>query len=826
MKNSTKTSLERRVDALFAKLTQHDRIQLLAGADGWNTVALSHAGVPAITVTDGPHGVRPCAPEARRRQGECTCFPPAVGMSATWNPALIESVGSALAEETRGMGCDILLGPCVNIARAPLAGRNFEAYGEDPVLSGHMGAAWVRGLQKRGVGASLKHFACNNQEFERFRGSSEVDERTLREIFLPAFERIVKETQPWTVMCAYNKINGVYASANRHLLTEILRKEWGFKGAVISDWGAVHGIGDSVEAGLDLEMPGPAKYRGKLLEEVVRNWQVDGKCVDECARRIVRLVLLCLDGRKVTKGAVNAPAHARLARKAAEESITLLKNVGGILPLKPRTIRSVAVIGPNADVARIQGGGSAKVPPPYAVSPLEGLRARLGENVRVEYTEGCIGFVDPEWLTDKRARLPGTRKPGFAVEYFNGASVKGRPAATSVSKRIEFWSGGRSPAEGISAQAFGIRWTCDMSVDTDGDYMFSLGYSGNFRITMDGKVIMAHTPSAAERNMPKDKRMRRTVALKGRRIYRLCFEHVKPEGEAWTTLRIRFGRSPETEALRMVEEAVALARKSDVAVLCVGMPDDYETEGHDRPDMDLPGPQTELIRAVLKVNPRTVVVMFAGAPVHMPWADEVPAIVMAYYPGQECGHALARILCGDANPSGKLPVTLPHRCSDNPSYPYFPGNREVLYGEGVFVGYRYYDKRGLDPLFAFGHGLSYTTFAYSGLTVSPRRGAVGDAIRVSVRVRNTGKVAGSEVVQVYVADEACSVPRPPKELKAFAKVSLRAGETKTVRFALDRRAFAFYDVHARDWVVEPGRFGILVGSSSRDIRVKGAVELA
>ena len=668
------------IEKVLKRLTLVEKVSLLSGQDRWHTAALERFGIPSIVMTDGPHGVR--ANEDGRVKGSATSFPTGVSMASSWDPELVEQVGAALAEETRALGCNVLLGPCVNIVRHPLAGRNFESYSEDPYLAGRTGVAYVHGVQSQGIGASLKHFACNNQETERQRGDSQVDERALREIYLAQFEMVVKEAQPWTVMCSYNRVNGVYASQHDRLLNQILRTEWGFDGVVVSDWGANHTTVQSVQGGLDLEMPGPARWYGDLLIEAIATWQIDEEVIDQAARRILRLISACLRqrqserqaGRILSEGALITSAHQALARRLAQESIVLLKNDGNLLPLKAEDIHSLAVIGPMAAVGSIGGGGSSFLEPPYRVSPLEGLKARLGDRVDIPYEPGC----------------------------------------SSSSLR-------RSPQNGIA-------------------------------------------------------------------------------------------------------QAVDLARHSDVVLVFVGLPEGHESEGCDRPDMELTGAQNELVRAVLEANPKTAVILNAGSPVALPWIGQVPAVLLAHYPGQEGGHAVADILLGAANPSGKLSVTWPKRLQDTPAYDNFPGGRAVRYGEGIFVGYRYYDYKDIEPLFAFGHGLSYTQFTYSDLQ-SPVGAKIGEPVLVTLKVINTGSLAGKEVIQLYVRDVESSLARPIKELKGFAKVELAPGEMKIVAFTLNQRSFAFYDPNRQDWIVEPGIFELLIGSSSRDIRASARIEL-
>lgn len=802
----------KQIRTLMKQLTVGEKCSLLSGRDMWSTVPIPGKGIGSVLVTDGPHGVRAEGGHDIRKSGPATYFPTGASIAATWNPALIRRLGEALAEETKAYGCDVLLGPCVNIVRVPIAGRNFETLAEDPFLAGRLGAAYVNGLQGRGVGASLKHFACNNQETERTRGNSVVDERALREIYLAQFEHVVKESRPWTVMCAYNRVNGEYASQNRHLLTEILREEWGFEGLVISDWGANHTITESVAAGLDLEMPGPAKYY-HLLTEALTNWQIEERDVDRAVRKLLELVARAGKlgkGKPKGKGAANTRAHQQLAREIAGESITLLKNDGAVLPLDPRKIRSVALIGLNALITP-QGGGSSAVTSPYRVSPIEAFRRLLGPGVEVKHGFGCEIPGKSEVAPIGIFTTPDGKRTGLFGEYFNGASHRGKPLGTRIETTADIWWRGKAadaPAEGLDGKAMGARYTAQLQVEHDGTYQLDIDVQGSARVWVDGKQVLKTTPFEVWEVG------RAVLDLKAGRAYDFKAEFVKFPAEAPMHIRIGFSVGAAGEA---IGEAAELARTCDATVVFAGFADRYESECFDRRDMKLVGAQDKLVSAVLEANPDAVVVLNTGAPVELPWADRARTILQAYYPGMEGGAALADILFGRINPSGKLAVSYPRRLEDNPAFPHFPGGREAFYGEGVFVGYRYYDKEGIAPLFPFGHGLSYTTFEYGNLKV-PRRARAGSEVAVSLTVRNTGTRRGKETVQLYVGDKESSVPRPVKELKGFAKVDLRPGESRQVEFRLDARSFAFYDIARAGWSVEPGEYEIIAASSSADIR--------
>jgi beta-glucosidase len=817
--------IDARAEELLRQLTLREKVALLSGADAWHTVAIERLGIPSLIMTDGPHGVRSNRAEAGRIAAETTAFPTGVSMAASWNPALIERVGAALADETHAMGCDILLGPCVNIVRHPLAGRNFEAYSEDPYLAGRIGVGWVKGLQSRQAGASLKHFACNNQEIERGRGNSIVDERTLREIYLAQFETIVKEAQPWTVMCSYNRINGAYASQNHTLLKEILKGEWAYDGAVVSDWGANHTIAESVHGGLDIEMPGPAKYYGNLLVEAVQNWQIDEADVDDAARRMLRLVLR--SGRMAGQshaGVANTLEHQSLAREVAEEAITLLQNERGVLPLHADKIETMAVIGPNAAEARVSGGGSSQVEPPYRVSPLEGLRRLLGDRVEIRYEQGCDNTVELPLLKVDNLTPPTSTGHGMRGQYFTNATFSGQPAVERIDTLTDFWWYGSGPAEGIPIECFSVRWSARISVPESGLYRFKLVNTANCRLLLDGVALIDHTRSPEAIVNQNYMTGTAEIDLVAGTEHDFTMEFAKYGGDTIANVRLMMARVYRPGDDNRLAHAVELAAQSDVAVIFAGMPAGYESEGADRPDIELPGAQNELIRAVVAANRNTIVVLNAGAAVSMPWLAEVPVVVEAYYPGMEGGHAIARILMGEVNPSGKLPVTFPARVEDTPAFNHYPGARDVRYEEGIFVGYRHYEQHNIQPLFPFGHGLSYTTFEYRDLQAPPQV-VSGESVPVSLIVKNTGQYAGKEVVQLYVRDIQSSLPRPPKELKAFAKLSLAPGEEQKVSFTLDTRSLSFYDPARKQWVAEPGEFEVLAGSSSRDIRVNTTLVL-
>ncbi|MFL6603244.1 MAG: glycoside hydrolase family 3 C-terminal domain-containing protein [Steroidobacteraceae bacterium] len=843
-KNS-QAPLEQRVEDLFARLTPKEKLSLMAGGSFFSMQQIERLGIPALRLSDGPNGVRSNEGEAM------TVFPTGSALAATWNPALLESIGQAIGREALASNVQVMLGPNVNIQRSPLGGRNFEAYSEDPYLAGRIGAGFVKGVQSLGVGTSVKHFVANEQEAERTRGDSIVDERTLREIYLLPFEIIVKEAHPWTVMASYNRVNGTYMTENEYLIRNILKGEWGFDGLLMSDWGAVHTTVEAANGGLDLEMPGPGRYFGPALAQATRNWQVEQPVIDEAVRRALRLIIRtgALDGKdptgaqrdrnavegipRSTNGATweresrEAPAARRgttgesrsernrgAALAAAREAITLLKNDRGLLPLDRSKLRSVAIIGPNADVPLYQGGGSAAVIPSGILTPLMSLQAALGSSVKVLYAQGADNDPLPP-PADARLLSPAEdrKEQGLRVSYYNNASFEGTPTQTVTETffdRIAF-------AAGAGAQGkVSVRWEGFMWPPRTGTYEFGLGQVGTATLYVDDRrVVDADLGTLHPPQLDFGPPVRTaTLELTAGRAHRIRIDYVSlpiPFRSMHLGIRLPAGS---------IDEAVQAARSADAAVLFVGSSRSSETEGRDRADMELAGRQNELVQAVLAANANTVVVLNNGAPLSLPWAERAPTLVEAWLPGEEGARALAQILLGDANPSGKLPFTFPQRLEDNPAYLNYSAGREAAYGEGVFVGYRYYEKRKLQPLFPFGHGLSYTRFEYSNLRAAASTPA-GQPFQISVDIRNAGVRPGQETVQVYVGDEATTqLVRPVKELKAFQKVSLAPGESKTLKFTLTARDLSYYDIHRHDWASTPGTHRIYIGSSSADVRLQ------
>ena len=803
-------------------------------------------------MTDGPVG----ANFSKNFSKGATCFPAGVCMASTWNEELLQKVGAGIAEDVLGEGRNVILGPCINIHRTPLSGRNFESFSEDPYLAARMAVPYVKGVQSRHVIACPKHFACNNFEWHRMYIDVKVDDRTLHEIYLPAFKAAVQEGGAWSIMGAYNRLNGPYCCSSKVLLTDILKNEWGFKGIAMSDWGAVHSTMDTALSGLDLEMGGTTFMATPLLE-AVKKGEVAKEIVDDKVRRILRVTMLSgifdtpweprndakelykqpepagVFGKSMygnpmhqDKALLDSPANRAIALAVAREGMVLLKNDGHVLPFDRKSIRSLAVIGPNAALAQVGGGGSAEVKPTYAVSPLEGILKRAGDKVQVRYAQGCdfdqrynIPLLPGFCLTPPDAK-PGEH--GLRGEYFTNRNLEGRPVLVRKDDLIFAHWNDNPPSAELDRGNFSVRWTGKLTPPNTGKFkLYPLPHGAFYaneqgdgvRVYLDGKLIIddwspvRFGPKAAVVNLdaskPSDLRYEYRCAGPGRHPIAIL---------GW----IRYDEDP-------IKEAARVAKSCDAAVVVVGYNQYYEGENNDRGSMHLPGDQDALIQAVRKANKNTVVVLYNGSPVLMnEWLGGVPAILEAWYPGQEGGAALADILFGDVNPSGKLTVTFGKAREDYPDYANYPGDgKTVNYAEGSYVGYRHFEKKGIKPVFPFGHGLSYTSFKYSDLKIDASQGSADGAVKVELSVANTGSCEGDEVVQLYVHDVVSSLDRPLKELKSFRKVHLEAGQTKKVTMSLDKSAFSFYDPAQKQWVAEPGDFELLIGSSSTDIRLRG-----
>lgn len=817
----------RDIAAIVGELTLDEKTTLLAGADLWSTVPVERAGIPMVRVTDGPNGARGPDLPGMGAARSSFCAPCGSALGATWNVELVEAIGAVIGAETRTKECRVLLGPTVNIHRSPLAGRNFECYSEDPLLSGRVAAAFVRGAQSQGVATTVKHFAGNDAEFERNSINSVIDERTLREITLVPFELAVREGGALGIMTAYNRLNGTFCAEHEWLLADVLRGEWGFEGFVVTDWYARGSTLGALTAGLDLEMPGPGRFYGAALGKAVLDGEIEEELVDATVTRLLTVFdrIGALDDAPGEPRAVDLPEHRALGRRAAAEAMVLLRNEDGMLPFDPGAVRTLAVIGPNAERDRIMGGGSASLTPHRRVTPLEALREHLGDAVEILHEPGCS--ID---------RTIPPVDASFRVDVFSEPECDGDPVHTEARAdgRLLFFGG--IPAGGVSFRA-----RATISAATTGPHALTLVQTEPTRVLLDGVALLDGITEPPPRGHEifglGSEEVRATVDLVAGEEHDLVVEYVESPGAVLAGAQVGLAALPPDDLL---DRAVAAAARADAVVLVVGTTDQWESEGHDRTSMDLPGEQPELIRRIGAANQRTAVVLNAGAPVTTDWADAVPSVLAAWFGGQEMAPALVDVLFGATDPGGRLPTTFPARLEHNPSFGNFPGEAgQVRYGEGVLVGYRWYDARHLVPAFPFGHGLSYTTFAIGEPRVSATTIPTGGSVVVEVEVTNTGDRRGTEVVQCYVAPRDAAVTRPPKELKAFAKVWLDAGETTTVALELGPRAFAYWqpaaDRPAPDpsaggfqlfadpgslpagWRSDPGTYDLHIGRSSADI---------
>ncbi len=825
--------MSRRTTELLASLTLDEKVDLVTGLDMWHTRPVPRLGFGGLKVTDGPNGARG---DGLMGTGTPTaCVPSGSALGATWDPELLERIGTLLGEEARAKGAGVLLAPTINLHRSPRGGRNFECYSEDPLLSGRLAAAFVRGVQSCGVATTPKHFAANDSEFERHTIDSRVDERTLREVTLLPFEMAVVDGGAWGIMSAYNRLNGVFCSEHEWLLHTVLREQWGFDGFVVSDWFAARSTAASARAGLSLEMPGPGSWFGPKLGAAVKAGEVPEPTLDRVAADVLRAA------ERV--GALEAEADFRerpldreedraLIREAAAAGTVLLRN-DGALPLDPAGLSSLAVVGPNAYRARIMGGGSARVRSYRAVSPLEALQRRLAPSVDVRYAQGCD--IDRSTPPLAAPLLRGEAR----VEYFGGWELGGEPLATSSAGELSFTSFG-APASGVPAEAYSFRARATLVPEVDGAHEVRLIQCGRARVRIDGRTVLDATEGEYERGDAffgfGSVEIAARVELDAGAPVEVELEYANREAP------LLGGAVLGVVALAprdLLGEAEALAAGCDAAVVVVGTNDDWETEGRDRDQFELPGDQPELIRRIAAVNPRTVVVINAGAPHAVDWLELPAAALQLGFAGQELGDALADVLLGDAEPGGRMPFTVPARPEQFAASLNYPGeNGVVRYGEGVFAGHRWHDALGIEAGVPFGHGLSYTTFELSGPRV-PAEARAGEAVRVELDLVNAGDRPGSEVVQVYVEPLAPRLQRPLRELKGFAKARLDPGASTTVCVELGPRAFAYYDVgdataerlassspvpagagHERreaGWWVDPGEYRIVVGRSSADL---------
>lgn len=802
--------IDARANAILARLTLEEKIDLLGGQkdpkQGGDTYGHDRAGIPPLKMADASLGIHWWTDRS-------TTYPATIALAATWDRELAYRTGAALGRDARARGIHIVLGPGVNLYRSPLCGRNFEYLGEDPYLAAESVTGFIRGLQDQGVSATVKHYAVNFQEYERHKVSSDLDERTLREVYLPAFRAAIETAGSGCVMTAYNLINGEHCSEHETLLRDILKGEWGFQGLVMSDWVSTYSAVGAANAGLDLEMPTALWLTRERLLPAVRDGLVSPAVIDDKVRRLLRL-MLCFGWidhpQQDTTIPLEDPTTAAVSLEVARRGCVLLKNAGDLLPLNPRVGRTLAVIGPHAATTPVNGGGSAYNKPWRTVSILDGLRTVFGAE-RVHHAIG-IRPDSSEAAYGSSVFLTPQGEPGLQAEYFNNLEWHGTPVLRRVEPRINQRWGNGPIAEGVDKTGFTARWTGVIRPERSGPHAIYQQFMAFFRVRLDDKIIFDML-GGADIKPP-----RVLVDLEAGREYTIEVLYQKRYDQNEARLGWEY-RDMQQET----REAVELAAKSDVVIFCGGHSERSEGEGFDR-SFAMPAEQEDLLLALTQVNARVVAVITAGGNLDMrKWIDRVSALLYAWYPGQEGGTAVAEILGGIVNPSGKLPATFERALEDRSSansYHDPDGDRRVLLSDGVFTGYRHHDRTGVAPLFPFGFGLSYTTFAYGKLKVAPTLRA-GRSLSVSFEVTNTGTRAGTEVAQLYVHDGEASVPRPSKELKGFATVTLEPGERKTVKMQLDESALSFFCPDRHAWIAEPGEFEVLIGASSADIRLRG-----
>jgi beta-glucosidase len=809
--------LEKKVDAIIGKMTLEQKIDLLGGINTFDVRGFPELGLPLLHTADGPVGVR--------NDGPATVMAGGISLASTWDTALAEKVGTQIGRDARVKGKHFLLGPGVNIYRSPLNGRNFEYFGEDPFLGSRIAVGYIKGVQSQGVAATVKHFMGNNSEYDRNNSDSIIDERSVREIYLPIFEAAVKEGHVAAVMDSYNLANGEHLTQNGRLNNEILKKEWGFQGVLMSDWGATYDSVAAANGGLDLEMPdGKFLNRNKLVP-AIKEGKVSEETINDKVRRIIRTELEFRwpdrNQQDLSLERVNQEGR-KVALQAAREGMVMLKNDGNVLPLSKTKVKTIAVIGPNAYPGESVGGGSAQVVAFHSIGPLEGISNYLGSAASVTYSNGLMTLGRATIGTSFSRTADEHALPGLNAEIFDNETLSGT-AKTRVDQHLSMGEPFDISTIDFSEIDFNNlltfnstseRWTGYYVPNAAGTFDIFVQQGGfspsGFRMYLDDKLIFVNWDNQ------KFVLAQTTVSLNAG-PHKIVVEH--HTGPGFGPPFIRMGIVPEGGWVDLAAREVA--EKADAVVVCVGFNPQSETEGWDR-TFELPPGQNELIAAVAAKNKNTIVVINSGGGADMePWLSKIPGVVETWYPGQEGGTALAEILFGDVNPSGHLAATFERRWEDNPThdsyYPAEKGSKKVVYKEGIFVGYRGYEHNATKPLFPFGYGLSYTTFKYSKLSANEHG--------VSFNVTNTGSRAGDTVAQVYIGEEHASVPRPAKELKGFARVTLRPGETQTVTVPLNDRSFAFYDADSKSWKTDKGVYDVLVGTSSEHIDLKGSVTL-
>ncbi len=809
------SNIEEQVDHWLGKMTMSEKIELLGGTKGFFIKGVPRLGIPSVEMSDGPLGIR--------AHGKSTAFPATMALAASWNKNLAFRVGNAIGQECREKNIGFILAPAINIYRAAMDGRNFEYLGEDPYLTGQMAAQYVKGVQENKVVATVKHFVANNQEYDRHWVSSNVDERALHEIYLPGFKTAIQQGGALAIMAAYNPLNGVHCSENKTLLSDILKKRWGFKGLVMSDWGAVHSV-KAVNAGLDLEMPSARYMTAEHIIPMLKSGAVDTATINDKVRRILRVCLtMGLFNKNRSKPTIDWEAHHQIALQVAREGVVLLKNKHHLLPFDVTKIKSIAVLGPNADDTPSSGGGSAFVKPYRHVSFLQAIKKRAGNEIKVDFIN-VDRYPSLETMI-RHAQFytsPDLKEPGLKAVFFNNKQLSWPPIAHRTDQQVDFDFGNLSPTFAVNAQRYSIRWRGYFTVDRNGTYVFGTENDDGVRVYLDDELILDDWKVHAPKQNFVEKKLR-----KGH-VYAIRIEYFNDHGGGV----IRVGYAPVDKT--PLKTKLASLKNYDAVVVCVGFNSRIEGEGHDRP-FALPKEQNDLIKEVSAKNKNTVVLLTAGGGIDFsPWIRKVAAILHTFYLGQAGGTPVAEILFGDVNPSGKLPFSIPKRWADAPAFGHYypPGEKGPIYtsnhkehpvgvdyAEGILTGYRHYDQMKIKPQFAFGFGLSYTRFAYDHLRLSARQIDKRDSLTVMFKIKNKGERAGAETAQLYIRAKT-SIPTPPKELKGFAKVFLKPGAEKEIRITIRPEQLRIYDIQKHDWVIKEGKYEVLIGASSQDIRLK------
>jgi len=804
----TAAQVNAKANAILAKLTLREKIHLLAGNGSMCTRQIKRLGIPQINMSDASIGVRVYGPS--------TAYPASVCLAATWNPNLALREGQSLGSDARARGVNIILGPGINIMRAPQAGRNFEFLGEDPYLTSEIADPWIIGLQSMGVAACAKHYAAYEQETHRNTINAAVSRRALQEIYLPPFRAAVRQAHVWTIMAAYNRVNDYYCTASRYLLTDVLRHQWGFKGVLMSDWGATHATRGPMSAGMDLEMPDNQYYNYNTISPFIKNGDITVHQINQHVRRLLRMIVAMGFTHKRVEDQnipLNNPKSAATAFKVASEGTVLLKNKNGILPLRRAKLRTIAVIGPMATPAIWCGGGSAYAPSIInPVSMLAAIRHAAGPHVRVVR----IAF------NAKMARFWGRGsfhtpdgKPGLLGEYYNNSRLAGKPVMTRIDQRIGFNWGQFYPVEAPNRH-FSARWQGTITPPSTGTYLFEASATDPCRVILNGRCVIR----IGRWNNAKVQKLI-GIHMQGGKTYNLSVEYF---GKHWRA-EMEFGWVPEGDELLTAHQK-QIIRDANVVIACMGYGPNVEHEGIDH-TFHLWGPQDQYLREAAGINPHTIVVLNAGTPIATaPWIHRIAAFIDAWYPGENGNNAVADIIFGKICPSGRLPDTFARHWRDEPAYGHFPGHAgQVLFNEGIYVGYRWFDHQHIKPLYPFGYGLSYTTFSFGKATVKPSGVGTGMMLHVQVPITNSGHMAGAEVVQLYIRPLEDRAHRCFQTLKAFDRVSLKPGQTKIAHVTLKDRDFAYFSSAHNKWVVPAGRYELAIGDSSRDILSTATVQV-